>query len=516
MLEVLITVIIVAIILIAILYIISIWIYKRAPSNMGFIRTGFLGTKICLGKGALVLPVFHEISWVSLETIKFAVSRAREQAVLTADNIRIDVNTELYAHVGHTEEAVLTASRTLGEKTFDAEKVRNLLEAKVVGALRSFAATKTLKQLHENRDGFAREIKESVSESFAANGLMLEEVTIVSLEQSTKEYFRSDNVFDAEGLKVITEITSEARRKVHTTEKQTTVAIRNKDLTTQLELLEIERQEAFARANQDKEVANEQAKQLREKQTYVLDQRMAVEQKELENEKAMEQLRTERDLAFTAEAKRREISVVQKELALEQERRDREVALIAKTQEEELANIQRKLALEKAEKDREIDLIGKARESELADIARNLARERAAREKDIDLAAKERERQEAEIARATAVAAAEERAREQRHRIGEETALSVRRRSFETRLNMLEIDKDEAVAAAKQEQEVSNERSRVLSEQQRYVLDRRWEVEQEEIRKALALETAQIQKEIAVIGETKQREAAEIRRALAR
>jgi flotillin len=77
---------------------------------------------------------------------------------------------------------------------------------------------------------------------------MLEEVTIVALEQSTKEYFRADNVFDAEGLKVITEITSEARRKVHTTEKQTTVSIRNKDLTTQLELLEIERQEAFARA----------------------------------------------------------------------------------------------------------------------------------------------------------------------------------------------------------------------------------------------------------------------------
>ena len=368
MLEVVISLIIIAIILIAIFYIISIWIYKRAPSNMGFIRTGFLGTKVCLGRGAIVLPVFHEITWISLETIKFAVSRAREQAVLTSDNIRIDINTELYAHVGHTEHAVLTASRTLGEKTFDAEKVRNLLEAKVVGALRSFAATKTLRQLHENRDAFAKEIKENVSESFTANGLMLEEVTIVALEQSTKEYFRSDNVFDAEGLKVITEITSEARRKVHTTEKQTTVAIRNKDLTTQLELLEIERQEAVARASQDKEVANEQAKQLREKQTFVLDQRLAVEQRELENEKALEQLRTERDIAYTAEAKRREIAQVQKELALEQERRDREIALI-----------------------------DKAREAEIAEITRNLARERAERDKAIDLSTKEQQRQEAEI-----------------------------------------------------------------------------------------------------------------------
>jgi uncharacterized membrane protein YqiK len=487
MLEVVISLIVIAIVVVAIFYIISIWIYKRSPSNMGFIRTGFLGTKVCLGKGAIVLPVFHEITWVSLETIKFAVSRAREQAVLTADNIRIDVNSEFYAHVGHTEEAVLTASRTLGEKTFDAEKVRNLLEAKVVGALRSFAATKTLQQLHQNRDGFAREIKDNVTESFAANGLMLEEVTIVSLEQSTKEYFRADNVFDAEGLKVITEITSEARRKVHTTEKQTTVSIRQKDLTTQLELLEIERQEAFARADQDKEIANEQAKQLREKQTYVLDQRLAIEQRELENEKSLEQLRTERDVAFTAEAKRREIAQVQKELALEQERRDREIALIEK-----------------------------AREAEIAEITRNLARERAERDKDIDLAGKERERQEADIARATAVATAEERARNERHQASEETALSVRRRSLDTRLGVLQVDRDEAVAIAKQEKEISDERARILSEQQRFVLDRRWEVEQEEIRKQQALEAAQIRKEIAIIEEATQREAAEIRRALAR
>jgi uncharacterized membrane protein YqiK len=485
MLEVVIGLVVVAIILLAIFYIISIWIYNRAPTNMGFVRTGFLGTKVCVGKGAIVLPVFHEITWVSLESIKFAVSRAREQAILTADNIRIDVNTELYAHVGHTEEAVLTASRTLGEKTFDAEKVRNLLEAKVVGALRSFAATKTLRELHENRDGFAREIKDNVSESFATNGLMLEEVTVVSLEQSTKEYFRSDNVFDAEGLKVITEVTSEARRKVHTTEKQTTVAIRNKDLTTQLELLEIERQEAIARASQDKEIANEQAKQLREKQTFVLDQRLAVEQRELENEKALEQLRTARDIAFTAEAKKREIAQVQKELALEQERRDREIALI-----------------------------DKAREAEIAEIGRNLARERAERDKAIELAAKERERQEADISRATAVATAEERARDQRHQASEEAALSVRKRSLETRLGILQVDRDEAVAAAKQEKEISDERAKILSEQQRFVLERRWEVEQEEIRKQQALETAQIQKEIVIIQEASQREAAEIKGAL--
>ena len=37
-----------AIVVIAIVYILSIWIYKRAPANMCFIRTGFGGTKVCL------------------------------------------------------------------------------------------------------------------------------------------------------------------------------------------------------------------------------------------------------------------------------------------------------------------------------------------------------------------------------------------------------------------------------------------------------------------------------------
>ena len=147
-------------------------------------------------------------------------------------------------------------------------------------------------------------------ESFGTNGLILQEVTIVTLEQTGKEYFKSDNVFDAEGLKIITDITSEAKRKVHDTEKRTSVAIRQKDLDTQLELLEIERQEAFAKAGQDKDVSNEQALQVGAKQRYVLDQKLAVEQKEIENEQFLEQRRTERDISVIDEARKRELSEI--------------------------------------------------------------------------------------------------------------------------------------------------------------------------------------------------------------
>lgn len=514
--ETFITLVILAIIAVAIFYIISVWVYKRAPANMGFIRTGFGGTKVCLGQGAMVFPVFHEITWVSLETIKLIVSRSRDQAILTADKIRVDVVAELYAHVGHSEDDLLTASRSLGEKTFDADNIRNLLEAKIISALRSYAATKTLTELHENRDVFAKDIKIQVLESFKVNGLALEEVTIVTMEQTGKEYFKTDNVFDAEGLKIITAITSKAKREVHETEKKASVAIRQKELDTQLELLEIERQEAFARANQDKAVSNEQALRVGEKQRYVLEQKIAVEETEIHNEQTLEQLRTERDIALIEEARKREVAEIDKTRITEQERRDREIHLIEKAKQEELANIQRNLDLEKAEKDRQIELHEKAKQEELAQIQRDRALNSALKDKEIQSISNEREREQAEIQRQTALAAEEEKAREQRNQAAEAAEVAIQKQKLESRLALLEVDKNDAFASAAQEKAVAEEQARVLTEKQLFLLEQRWQVEQEEIQKELSVEQAQIDKESQVLLDSQKKETAEVQRSLTR
>lgn len=514
--ETLITLVILAVIAVAIFYIISVWVYKRAPANMGFIRTGFGGTRVCLGQGAMVLPVFHEVSWVSLETIKLIVSRSRDQAILTSDKIRVDVVAELYTHVGHTEDDLLTASRSLGEKTFDADNVRNLLEAKIISALRSYAATKTLNELHENRDTFAKDIKSQVRDSFQANGLNLEEVTIVTMEQTGKEYFKADNVFDAEGLKIITAITSKAKREVHDTEKKASVAIRQKELDTQLELLEIERQEAFAKANQDKAVSNEQALRVGEKQRYVLEQKMAVEQKEIENEQTLEQLRTDRDVAIIEEARKREVAEIEKTRVTEQERRDREIHLISKAKEEELANIQRNLDLEKAEKDRQIELHGKSKEEQLAQIQREQALEIAEKDKQIQSIVNDRQRQEAEILRQTAITTSEEQAREERAKASEVAEVAIQQQKLASRLSLLDVDKNDAFATAAQEKDIAEEQARILTQKQLFLLEQKWQVEQEEIHKELSVEQAQIDKEAQVLLDSQKKETAEVQRSLAR
>ena len=56
----------------------------------------------------------------------------------------------------------------------------------------------------------------------------------------------------------------------------------------------------------------------------------------------------------------------------------------------------------------------------------------------------------------------------------------------------------------------------MLSEKQRFLLEEKWKVEQEEINKELDLEKAQIAKDTSILSESKKREAAEVQRSLAR
>jgi hypothetical protein len=243
---------------------------------------------------------------------------------------------------------------------------------------------------------------------------------------------------------------------------------------------------------------------------------LAVEQKEIENEQFLEQRRTERDISVIEEARKRELSEIDKTRIIEEQRRDREIVLIAKAKEEELANIQKKLALEKAEKDRNIDLLEKSNQQELAQIKHDLSLDEARKNKEVELISYERDRQEAEIHRQTVIAAKEDQALEDRNKSSESVRLSTEFTKLQTRLALLNLEKDDAFATAAQEKEVASEQARILGEKQRFLLDERWKVEEEEITKELDLEKAKIDKEATILIESRKTEAAEVQRSLAR
>jgi len=66
-------------------------LYCRATKEMAFVRTGFGGQKVIMNGGALVFPILHEIIQVNMNTLRLEVKRADEQALITRDRMRVDV-----------------------------------------------------------------------------------------------------------------------------------------------------------------------------------------------------------------------------------------------------------------------------------------------------------------------------------------------------------------------------------------------------------------------------------------
>ncbi len=57
--------------------------YHRAPADKAFVRTGAGGPKVIVNGGALVIPGFHQVIWVSLRTLKLEVTRSGPDALIT-------------------------------------------------------------------------------------------------------------------------------------------------------------------------------------------------------------------------------------------------------------------------------------------------------------------------------------------------------------------------------------------------------------------------------------------------
>jgi uncharacterized membrane protein YqiK len=251
------TLILAAIIIIAIFVIgmIIARLYRRASKEVSFVRTGFGGQKVIMNGGALVLPVLHETIPVNMNTLRLEVVRTAEQALITKDRMRVDVQAEFYVRVQPTAEAIADAAQTLGRRTMEPQALKELVEGKFVDALRAVAAEMAMEELHEQRVNFVQKVQAAVSEDILKNGLELESVSLTGLDQTNREFFNPNNVFDAEGLTKMTQSIEDRRKTRNDIEQNTQVAIARKNLEAQQEQFTITRDTEYARLNNERELA---------------------------------------------------------------------------------------------------------------------------------------------------------------------------------------------------------------------------------------------------------------------
>jgi uncharacterized membrane protein YqiK len=373
-----IAIIILAAIVIAVAAYLLHWLYRRSTKDVSFVRTGFGGEKVVMGGGALVLPILHDITEVNMNTLRLEVTRAREKSLITKDRMRVELTVEFYVRVSPNETAVATAARSLGNRTMNAEQLKDLIQGRFVDAMGGAAAKMTLENIHENRSSFVREVKQEVAESLELDGLELESVSLTSLDQTDIKLFDPSNTFDAEGLTRLTEQIESRKKKRNDIEKDTAVAIRAKNLEAEKRSLEIQRDSEYARlaheaevaierANRKSEIANESAARERQIEDVKLREREAVERTRIEMERTIETLDIKRREAVQLEDQAREIAVSMKskERSEAQAQAENARATMVEAQERlltlrdtEIANRQKAIELIDAERKAEAEAAG--------------------------------------------------------------------------------------------------------------------------------------------------------------
>ena len=234
-------------------------------------------------------------------------------------------------------ELVAAAAQTLGRRTLQPDGIRELLEGKFAAAMRTVAAQMTLEEMHEKRGDYAAQVRELASESLAANGLELESVAIVDLDQTSLEYFDPSNAFDAEGLTQLTESIENRRKMRNEIEQRTLVDIRNQNLDSQRKVLEIDRETEYARLEQEREVEIRRAAQRAELANERALRDQEAEQAQLSSREAVEKSRLNQERNITEERIKSEEDTQRREIARRRSLDEAEMKMREQTEREQIA-----------------------------------------------------------------------------------------------------------------------------------------------------------------------------------
>ena len=282
--------------------------YKKPKADVALVRTGGRGYKINITGGLWLNTIIHEVREVSLNTIRLEILREGQDAFITADFNRADVEAVFYLQVQPMEEDILRAAQSLGDKNMTPETIRELIEQKLEGALRSVAAESDIEELLQKREEFADKVQEAVGVNLQTeNGLKLESVSIIRVDQTPIDTLDLENRFDAIGIRTITEITADQAREKERIVQEKEVAIVQIDVEAQILKLEAEQDQAWAESDQQKNIAIYAAEREADTLQFQFEMEQSVQEREFLMKQEVEKARVAQEQAV----QEREIEAMQ-------------------------------------------------------------------------------------------------------------------------------------------------------------------------------------------------------------
>ncbi|KMW57461.1 Inner membrane protein YqiK [Candidatus Rhodobacter oscarellae] len=314
--------IILLLILAAVIIVVAAWFYERATNEISLLRTGVGGRRVVIDGGVLAIPYFHEISKVNMATLRLDVARQGESSLITQDRLRVDVGAEFYVSVVPDEDAITRAAQTLGQRTFQRDELRALIDGMMVDALRSVAARMTMDELHENRAQFVAEVRDMLGEALGRYGLQLDNVSLTALDQTPFAALDENNAFNAVGMRKLAEVIAKSKKERAEIDAESEVAVRRAAMEASRKRLEIDLEERRAEIAQAQEIETLAAAQIAEVAARKADSERAATQAKIEMERSIQ------------------AAEVQREQALTIAEQDRQIAIAAKSQEESRAQVE--------------------------------------------------------------------------------------------------------------------------------------------------------------------------------
>jgi flotillin len=348
--------------------------YRRCGADEALVRTGAGGNKVVIGGGVMLFPVIHQLLRVSLRSVKLNVERSGKNALVTGDKIKANVTTELYIKVQPLAEDVLAAARSFGNSNLDEHAIGALIEGKLTDALRSVAAVQTFMSLHGKRKEFAEHIQAALAEELKKNGLTLENVSITSFAMVPVKELDEHDVFDAEGLRAITESVQSNREKTNQIQREKDNQIQAQNVEARMRQLQLEQQQQQAEADQARKVSEYAAQQSAETAKAVYIQEQSRDLAGYEKQKAVETARIQQEQAIAIAMAAKQRAEREAQIAAE---KGQQVAAIDRDKVVQAAEIDRQKALEAAtiEKEKVVgaSLIAKEQAIEVARIGKEIA-----------------------------------------------------------------------------------------------------------------------------------------------
>lgn len=272
--------------------------YVKSTRENALVRTGAGGQKVVIDGGCFALPILHRVQKVTMRTAPVEIALASGQSVITSDKMRVDVEMEFHVRVDPTQTGVATAAQALGMKSNRIEELKELIDGKLINAIRAVGATKTLEELHTARGQYSKEIAEEVAASIVNSGLLLDSVSLQRLDQTPFAGLDEQNFFNAVGMRRLSEVVAQSRKERVKIEAEADIAVRQSQLEESQSRFEIDRLQHQAEIDSRQQIELMTARSEAEVARIRSETARQVSEAELLDDQKIKQAEIDRDLSL--------------------------------------------------------------------------------------------------------------------------------------------------------------------------------------------------------------------------